>query len=240
MEKKLTPAEIRRYEKQIMLPKVGEEGQLKLKYAKVFIVGAGGLGTPVLQSLAAAGVGTLGLADVDLVTENNIPRQTLYSDNNIGKLKTVVAREKLMHQNKHADIRIFNIFINQEIAERIFPEYDMVIDCTDNIESRHAISKAAVSCGIPMIYGAVYKYEGQVAVFNYEGSPAYHDIFPDVETKKIPKASGSGIFGFLPNGTGSIQAAEAVKIILGFREQVMSGKLLYFNLLRAEYRTILF
>ncbi len=237
MNSKLSPQELRRYEKQIMLEEVGQDGQLKIRNARVLIVGAGGLGTPVLQNLVASGVGHIGLADIDTVSESNIPRQTLYSDNNIGKLKTVVAKEKLSHQNKHAKINIYNIFVDKEFALKIFPEYDLVIDCTDNIESRYAISEAAAECGIPMVYAAVYKYEAQVSVFNYKGGPLYHHFFPKDPERKIPKASGSGIFGFTPNAAGSIQAAEALKIILGI-DSLLSGKMLYMNLLENIYTLI--
>ncbi len=237
MHSKLTPQEIRRYEKQILLDHVGQGGQLKIRNAKVLIIGAGGLGTPVLQSLVASGVGTIGLADMDIVSESNIPRQTLYSDNNIGKLKTVVAKQKLSEQNKHVNILIYNIFVNKEHGLRLFPDYDIIVDCTDNIESRYALSEACAECNKPLVYGAVYKYEAQISVFNYKGGPLYHDFFPKSREKKIPQASVSGIFGFVPNAAGSIQASEVIKIILNF-DTVLSGKILWCDFLNNRYEVI--
>ena len=226
----LTPKELRRYDRHIILENIGIKGQEKLKSAKVLVVGAGGLGTPVLQYLSAAGVGTIGIVDKDLVEESNLQRQTIYTDKDVGKLKTVTTRNKIREQNKNVTVNIYNIYVTKKTALKILSDYDIIVDCTDNIEARYVINDACIILNKPWVYGSVYKFEGQVSVFNYKKQATYRCLYPEQE-KKVPKASTVGIFGVLPGIIGTIQASEVIKIITGIGE-VLSGKVLVYNLLK--------
>ena len=232
----LTPKELRRYDRHIILESIGIKGQKKLKAAKVLVVGAGGLGTPVLQYLSAAGVGTIGIVDKDLVEESNLQRQTIYTDKDVGKLKTVTTRNKIREQNKNVTVNIYNIYVTKKTALKILSDYDIIVDCTDNIEARYVINDACVILNKPWVYGSVYKFEGQVSVFNYKKQATYRCLYPEQE-KKVPKASTVGIFGVLPGIIGTIQASEVIKIITNIGE-ILSGKLYYLNALNMQSFTI--
>ena len=236
----LTEAEKRRYNRHIMLPEVGEEGQEKLKRSKVLVVGAGGLGAPNLQYLTAAGIGELSIMDDDLVNEDNLHRQILYGGHDLGKLKTIIAKERLNTLNPFIKHHVINIRLNSGNALRVIKEYDLVIDATDNFSTRYLINDACIILGKPWIYGSVYQYEGEVSVFNYKNGPSIRCLFEHVEDKKnIPNPADSGLFGILPGIIGSFQANEAIKVITGIGE-ALSGKLLYFNTLNNNSRLISF
>lgn len=235
MESKiLSSQELRRYAPQMVLPEIGFEGQEKLKKAKVLVIGAGGLGSPALQYLAAAGVGNIGIIDNEMVDESNLQRQVLYGGKDVGKLKTIIARQRIQELNELINVQIINLRMNEENSQQIIKDFDLIVDSTDNLESRCLINHACMVLNKPWIYGAIYKYEGQVSVFNFKEGPVYTDAFPvtaqepesDTETNN-PK----GILGVLPGIVGTIQAAEAIKIITG-AGTTLSGKILVLDILQ--------
>lgn len=235
MESKiLSSQKLRRYAPQMVLPEIGFEGQEKLKKAKVLVIGAGGLGSPVLQYLAAAGVGNIGIIDNEMVDESNLQRQVLYGGKDVGKLKTIIARQRIQELNELINVQIINLRMNEENSQQIIKDFDLIVDSTDNLESRCLINHACMVLNKPWIYGAIYKYEGQVSVFNFKEGPVYTDAFPvtaqepesDTETNN-PK----GILGVLPGIVGTIQAAEAIKIITG-AGTTLSGKILVLDILQ--------
>ena len=175
----LSPREIRRYDRQIMMPDIGINGQKKLKQAKVLVIGAGGLGCPALQYLTVAGVGNIGIAEFDMVDETNLHRQVLYGSGDIGKLKSIIAKKSLEHLNSLTGLDIYNLKCDRSNALRILEKYDIIVDATDNFDSRYVINDACVILGKPMVHGAIYKYEGVISVFNYKG-----DQHTDVITLK--------------------------------------------------------
>ncbi len=239
MDKKvLSSVEQRRYEKHIMIPSIGEEGQLKLKEARILVVGAGGLGCPALQYLCAAGIGNIGIVEFDVVSNSNLQRQILYGTGDIGKLKSIITRERLIQQNSSVNIEVFNIKLDSSNAEDIIREYDIVVDATDNYETRYVINDTCVAVNKPMIHGAIYKFEAQVAVFNYMQGPTYRCYNPKKETSdNNPLPSEAGLLGVLPGICGTYMANETIKIILGL-ETVLSGKLLTFNISKNSFYTI--
>jgi len=170
-EELLSPREIRRYSRQIMVPEIGQAGQEKLKKARIAVVGAGGLGCPVLQYLAAAGIGKLAIIENDFVDEANLQRQVLYGSADIGKLKSIIAKNSIEHLNNFTEVELFNLRLVAANSLRILRDFDIVIDATDNYETRYVINDTCVMMGIPMVHGSIYRYEGQVAVFNYKGGP---------------------------------------------------------------------
>jgi molybdopterin/thiamine biosynthesis adenylyltransferase len=227
----LTPKELRRYHRQIMIPDVGVEGQEKLRKASVLIVGAGGLGCPVLQYLTAAGVGRLGVVEFDMVNENNLQRQILYGSLDVGKLKSIIAKDRLLYLNDNVTFEIFNLKLVAKNALEILSGFDLIIDATDNHAARYLINDACVIMNKPMIHGAIYLHEGQISVFNYLGGPTYRCFNPFNNKKNLnPEPSETGLFGVLPGITGTYMASEAIKIITGIGE-VLFGKILYFNIL---------
>jgi adenylyltransferase/sulfurtransferase len=235
----LSPLETRRYSKQIMIPEIGIEGQEKLKKASVLVVGAGGLGCPVLQYLVAAGVGKVGIAEFDTVNEENLQRQILYGSNDVGKLKSIIAKSRLEHLNSLVRIEILNLRIDAANAMSVLKDFDLIVDATDNLETRYIISDACVILDKPMVHGAIYKFEGQVSVFNYRGGPTYRCYNPFVGKKDIknPVPGKVGIIGVLPGITGTYMANEAIKIITGMGN-VLSGKVLLFNISENSFHII--
>lgn len=235
----LSPRESRRYHKQIMMPEIGIEGQEKLKKAAVLVVGAGGLGCPVLLYIAAAGVGRLGIAEFDLVDETNLHRQILYGSGDIGKLKSVIAKTRLEELNPLVRIEILNIKIDGINSEKIFKNYDIIVDATDNIDARYNISDSCALLNKPMVHGAVFKNEGQVTVFNYNGGPDYRKFNPvkNLTVLKDPHPADVGLMGVLPGITGTCMANEVIKIITG-TGNVLSGKMLIFNILNNSFNVI--
>ena len=232
----LEPKEQRRYKRHLMLPQIGEEGQRKLKNAKVLVVGAGGLGAPVLQYLSSAGVGTLGIMDDDFVDESNLQRQVLYGLNDLGKLKAIIARERLAEKNPLINYRILNVRLSDKNVMDIVPDYDIVVDATDNYSSRYLINDICVSLGKPMVYGAIYEFEGHIAVFNHKGSATYRCLFPQIPRRfEAPDPAETGVVGVLPGVVGTLQATEVIKIILE-RKDVLAGILLVIDILNQETR----
>ena len=236
----LSPSENLRYQKHIRLPQIGLEGQLLLKKAKVLVVGAGGLGCPVLLYLAAAGVGHLGMIDPDKVDLTNLQRQVLYGTSAIDMPKATAAAQRLQDLNPEIKYTVFEAKLVRENAIEIVRNYDLVIDCTDNFEVRYVINDACVGLNLPFVYGAIHQFEGQVSVFNYQNGPTYRCIFPEKPTDfEIPNCATVGVLGILPGIIGSMQANEAIKIITNIGE-VLSGQLLMMDLLENTQRKIRF
>ena len=218
-----------RYQRQILLNEVGEPGQQKLAAAKVLVVGAGGLGCPVLQYLTAAGVGTIGIVDGDFISESNLHRQILFSPADIGLRKAEVAARVLKRQNPDISLQVIADMLIPQNALEIIQRFDIVVDCTDQIHTRYLLNDGCVLLSKPLVYGALHKFEGQVSVFNYKGGASYRDLFPiPPKPESTPTCNETGVLGVLPGIIGTMQANEALKIILGYGE-VLSGKLFLFN-----------
>ncbi len=233
MMQKLTAHESERYKKHIQLPEIGVAGQEQLKSARVLAVGAGGLGAPLLQYLVAAGVGTVGIADQDTVELSNLHRQLLYSDSSVGQPKTKIAKERLEAQNKNVKIILHEKFITKATAQSTLSQYDIIADCTDNITTRYLLSDVCKKLGKPLVYGSVYKYEGQISVFSYKNGPAYRDVFPENDERATFEPAQVGLLGILPAVIGSLQAMEVIKIICNLGN-VLSGKIFYMNTLTLQ------
>jgi molybdopterin/thiamine biosynthesis adenylyltransferase len=227
-----SPRELRRYSKQIMIPEIGLEGQEKLKKSSVLVIGAGGLGCPVLQYLTMAGVGKIGIAEYNRVDETNLQRQQLYGSTDLGKLKSIIAKNRLENLNSFAEIEVYNLKCDSSNSLRILKNYDIIVDATDNIDSRFIINDACVILGKPMVHGAIYKFEGVISVFNYKEGPTYRCYYPDAKNVELlnPQPSDVGLFGVLPGIIGTYLANEVIKIITETGE-ILSGKVLLINIL---------
>jgi sulfur-carrier protein adenylyltransferase/sulfurtransferase len=234
----LSPREIRRFSKQIMIPEIGIKGQEKLKQAKVLVVGAGGLGCPVLQYLTVAGVGKIAIAEFDMVDETNLQRQVLYGSSDVGKLKSIIAKNHLEHLNSLVEFEIFNLRVDASNSLNILKNFDIIVDATDNLETRYIINDSCVILDKPMVHGSIYKYEGVISVFNYKSGPTYRCYNPPAinEAFKNPLPSQVGLFGVLPGITGAYMANEVIKIITETGE-VLSGKVLLINILNNTFKT---
>jgi sulfur-carrier protein adenylyltransferase/sulfurtransferase len=234
----LSQREIRRYSKQIMITEIGITGQEKLKRAKVLVVGAGGLGCSVLQYLTVAGTGKIALAEFDMVDESNLQRQVLYGSNDVGKLKSIIAKNRLEHLNSLVEFEVFNLRIDVSNALKILENFDIIVDATDNFDARYIINDSCVILNKPMVHGSIFKYEGMVSVFNYKGGPTYRCYNPAVPDKsfKNPAPAQVGLFGVLPGITGTFMANEVIKIITETGD-VLSGKVLLFNILYNTFNT---
>lgn len=221
----LTKEEIGRYNRQIRMAEIGKEGQIKLKSSSVLVIGAGALGCPVLQYLTVAGIGTLGIADNDWIDESNLNRQVLYTIKDIGKPKPLVAREKLKRLNPGVTFNIHFIRIDKVCALKVFSQYDIIVDCTDNFASRYLINDACVILKKPLVYGAIHKFSGQVMVLNYQNGPTLRCLFPEPPHQlEVPSCEEFGVIGSVPGLIGSLQATEVFKIILGL-DGILSGKI---------------
>ena len=230
----------KRYDKQIQLAEIGISGQEKITSAKVLVIGAGGLGCPVLQNLAAAGVGSIGIVDGDVVEETNLHRQFLYTFDDVGKSKAVVAKEVISRQNPEVNIKVYTEFFKAQNALEIVSDYQIIVDCTDDNATRYLINDIALVKNIPMVSASIHKFEGQLSVFNYQNGPTYRCLFPESENlNQLANCNDSGVLGVLPNLLGVMQANEVLKIILGIGE-VISGKLLLYNGLTNNIQTINF
>lgn len=220
-----------RYIRQIQLPNFGLEGQEKLRLAKVLVVGAGGLGVPVLQYLVGMGLGKLGIVDADTVSVSNLHRQVIYDMEDVGKSKVEASRKKLSRQNPEIDLHMYPFFLTTENALEVMSDYDVIVDATDNFAARYLINDACVILGKPFVYGALQYFEGQVSVFNYQGGPTYRCLFPTPPNAgQIPDCNQAGVLGIVPGIIGSYQALETVKIVAGLGK-VLSGELLILDLL---------
>ena len=239
----LNKEEIARYSRHLLLPEIGITGQEKFKKAKVLVIGAGGLGCPALQYLTAMGIGEIGIVDFDKVEESNLQRQILYSVEDIGKLKTEVAISKLSKQNPFVKFNSYPFRLDNQNALILFSEYDLIIDGTDNFATRYLVNDACVLINKPLVYGSIYKFEGQVSVLNYstgegKSGPTYRCLFPIPPISgSVPNCSEIGVLGILPGIIGTLQAAEAIKIIAGIGEP-LSGKLLLFDALSMSFQII--
>lgn len=232
MEKEtLSNREMRRYSKQIMIPEIGISGQEKLKKANVLVIGAGGLGCPVLQYLSAAGTGRISIIDFDMVEEISLARQVLYGSSDLGKLKSIIAKSRLEFMNPLCEYKVINLKLDGTNSLGFFKSYDVIVDATDNPETRYIINDACVMSGKPMVHGAIYKFEGLVTVFNYKGGPSYRDLNPSdfKRAYRNPSPEAVGFFGVLPGITGTYMANEVIKIITGAGE-VLSGRIMVFNI----------
>lgn len=228
---KLNKNEISQYRRHLSLAEIGEAGQLSLKAASVLIIGAGGLGCPVLQYLTAAGVGKIGLIDNDTVEQSNLQRQILFNHNDIGKPKVLAAAEKLRLLNPFIKITPYHKELTTAIAVDLFSEYDIIVDGSDNFPTRYLANDAAMISNKPLVFGSIYKFEGQLSVFNYKNGPTYRCLFPNPpQPNEVPSCSEVGVLGVLPGIIGSLQANEVIKIITGIGD-VLSGKLLTYSTL---------
>lgn len=236
----LTENEQQRYLRHILLEEIGEEGQLKLKNAKVLVIGAGGLGCPVLQYLTAAGVGKIGIIDNDAVEFSNLQRQILYSEKNVGRPKVFAARERLQEMNSSIDIIAYNERLTAKNAQELFSNYDIIVEGSDNFITKYLANDAAVLTDKPLVFGSIYKFDGQVSVFNYRQGPTYRCLFPEPgSAEEMPSCSETGVLGILPGIIGGFQANEVLKIILGIGN-VLSGKLLLFDSLKMQQQILPF
>jgi len=227
-----------RYQRHIVLSEVGQSGQDKLSSAKVLVIGAGGLGCPILQYLAGAGIGTLGIMDFDIVEESNLQRQILFGMTSIGRNKALAAKERLEDLNPTITIKVYPEKLTSKNALELFKDYDIIVDGTDNFETRYLINDAAILTEKPVVYGAIYKFEGQVSVFNYQNGPSYRCLFPiPPKEGSVANCSEVGILGVLTGIIGSMQANEVIKMILGF-DDVLSGKLFCYNSKTTQTSTI--
>ena len=234
--------ELSRYDRHIIIPDFGFEAQKKLKAAKVLVIGSGGLGSPALLYLAAAGVGTIGIVDFDVVDDSNLQRQVLFGVNEIGKPKVEAAKKRLESLNPYIDIKIYNQQLTSQNALEIIREYDVIADGTDNFPTRYLVNDACVLSGKPNVYASIFQFEGQVSVFNYinkegEPGPNYRDLYPTPPPPGlVPSCAEGGVLGVLPGIIGSLQALEVIKVITGVGE-TLSGRFFIFDALNFESRT---
>ena len=220
----LTPDQRNRYSRHLLLPEVGDEGQLKLLGARVLLLGAGGLGSPAALYLAAAGVGTIGIVDMDVVDESNLQRQILHNTDRIGERKVDSAKKTLTLLNPDIDVITHDIRLDASNMERIISQYDIVVDGADNFPVRYMLNDASVKLGIPVVHGSIFRFEGQVTVFDPKNGPTYRDMLPE-----------AGVLGVLPGIIGSIQAVETIKLIIGFGDSLI-GRYLTFDAADMEFR----
>jgi molybdopterin/thiamine biosynthesis adenylyltransferase/rhodanese-related sulfurtransferase len=234
--------ELSRYDRHIIIPDFGFEGQKKLKAAKVLVIGSGGLGSPSLLYLAAAGVGTIGIIDFDVVDDSNLQRQVLFGVDEIGKPKVEAAKKRLEALNPYITINVYNEQLTSKNALDIIKDYDVVADGTDNFPTRYLVNDACVLLGKPNVYGSIFQFEGQVSVFNYrdnngEVGPNYRDLYPTPPPPGlVPSCAEGGVLGVLPGIIGSLQALEVIKVITGVGE-TLSGRFFIFDALNFESRT---
>lgn len=234
----LSNQEITRYSRHLIMPEVGIEGQKKLKNARVLCIGAGGLGSPLALYLAAAGVGTLGILDFDVVDFSNLQRQVIHSEKTVGTPKVESARDRLLELNSDTDIVTYNEMLNSDNAMDIMKDYDVVVDGTDNFATRYLTNDACVFLGIPNVYGSIFRFEGQVSVFDAKRGPCYRCLYPEPPPPGlVPSCAEGGVLGILPGVVGTMQASEVVKLIIGEGEPLI-GRLLFIDVLNMEPRIL--
>ena len=240
MDDQLSPEERARYARHLILPEMGEEGQKKLKKSSVIVVGAGGLGSPTLLYLAAAGVGKIGIIDDDKVDITNLQRQVIHSTAAVGSLKVESAANRIRELNPEIEVIEHNIRIDVNNALELLSDWDVVIDGTDNFLTRYTINDACEILEKPWVFGSIHRFEGQVTVFNYDGGPNYRDLFPNAPPPELaPNCAEAGVLGVLPGIVGSIQSAEAIKLLLGVGD-LLSGQLMVIDAKSMRTRSLKF
>ncbi|MFC9967235.1 adenylyltransferase/sulfurtransferase MoeZ [Nocardia ignorata] len=238
----LTKDEVARYSRHLIIPDLGVDGQKRLKNAKVLVIGAGGLGSPALLYLAAAGVGTLGIVEFDEVDMSNLQRQVIHGESDIGRSKADSARDSILEINSGIDVRLHKIRLEPDNAVELFGEYDLIVDGTDNFATRYLVNDAAVLAGKPYVWGSIYRFEGQVSVF-WEDAPDgrginYRDLYPEAPPPgMVPSCAEGGVLGVLCASIGSVMVTEAIKLITGIGETLL-GRLMVYDALDMNYRTI--
>jgi adenylyltransferase/sulfurtransferase len=234
----LSIEELTRYSRHLILPEVGLEGQLRLKSGRVLLIGTGGLGSPVALYLAAAGVGTLGIVDFDVVDETNLQRQIIHGTRDLLRPKVASAKDKINEINPHTNVLTFNLKLDSENALKIIRDFDVVVDGTDNYATRYLVNDACVLLNKPNVYGSIFRFEGQASVFNYRGGPCYRCLYSSPPPPGlVPSCAEGGVLGVLPGIIGCIQANEALKILLNDGE-TLSGRLLFFDAWRLKFREL--
>jgi sulfur-carrier protein adenylyltransferase/sulfurtransferase len=234
----LTVDEVRRYSRHLIIPEVGMTGQKRLKNAKVLCVGAGGLGSPALLYLAAAGVGTLGVIDFDVVDESNLQRQIIHGQSDIGKLKAESARESINEVNPYVNVQVHTEALTNDNVMEIFSGYDLIVDGTDNFATRYMVNDACVLLGKPYVWGSIFRFDGQASVFWAEYGPCYRCLYPDPPPPgMVPSCAEGGVLGVLCASIGSIQVTEAIKLITGIGDS-LAGRLMIYDALEMSYRTV--
>lgn len=237
-EVQLEKEEYERYSRHLILPEVGLEGQKRLKAASVLCVGTGGLGSPLLLYLAAAGIGRIGIVDFDVVDRSNLQRQVIHGTSWVGKPKIQSAKDRILEINPYCQVDLYETHLSSDNALQIMEPYDIVVDGTDNFPTRYLVNDACVLLGKPNVYGSIYRFEGQATVFNYEDGPNYRDLYPEPPPPGlVPSCAEGGVLGILPGIIGVIQATETVKIILG-KGTTLNGRLLLYNALDMKFREL--
>jgi len=233
----LSPEQRNRYQRHLLLPEVGEEGQLKLLDAKVLLLGAGGLGSPAALYLAAAGVGTIGIIDMDVVDDSNLQRQILHNVDRIGDRKVDSAKKTLTALNPDVDVVTYDVRLGADNVMSILEGYDLVVDGTDNFPTRYLVNDASVKLGIPVVHGSIFRFDGMVTVFDPRRGPTYRDMVPEPPPAELaPSCAEAGVLGVLPGIIGSIQALEAIKLLLDLGDPLI-GRLLAYDALEQSFRT---
>jgi len=234
----LTVDEVRRYSRHLIIPDVGKTGQRRLKNAKVLVVGAGGLGSPALLYLAAAGVGTLGIVDFDVVDESNLQRQVIHGQSDVGRPKAVSAMESINEINPLVNVVLHQERLDSDNAMQIFADYDLIVDGTDNFATRYLVNDACVLLGKPYVWGSIYRFDGQASVFWAEHGPCYRCLYPEPPPPgMVPSCAEGGVLGVLCATIGSIQVNEAIKVITGIGEP-MVGRLMVYDALDMTFRSV--
>ncbi|HEY9412263.1 MAG TPA: adenylyltransferase/sulfurtransferase MoeZ [Jiangellaceae bacterium] len=234
----LSVDEVRRYSRHLIIPDVGMTGQKRLKNAKVLVIGAGGLGSPALLYLAAAGVGTLGIVEFDEVDESNLQRQIIHGQSDIGRSKAQSARDSIKETNPYVNVVLHETRLDNDNALEIFAGYDLILDGTDNFATRYLVNDAAVLTGKPYVWGSIYRFEGQVSVFWAEHGPQYRDLYPEAPPPgMVPSCAEGGVLGVLCASIGSIMVTEAIKLITGVGDPLV-GRLMVYDALEMSYTTL--
>ena len=234
-KQELSHDEIRRYSRHLLIPEVGLEGQLKLKNSSVLVVGTGGLGSPVSMYLAAAGVGHIGLVDYDVVDYSNLQRQVIHGTATLGELKVDSARDRLLDINPDIEVSTYNQLFTSANAMEIARGYDLIVDGTDNFPTRYLVNDVCVMLGIPNVYGSIFRFDGQVSVFDAEDGPCYRCVFPEPPPPGlVPSCAEGGVLGVLPGTVGTLQATEAVKLLLGIGTS-LKGRMMLYNALDMSF-----
>jgi adenylyltransferase/sulfurtransferase len=234
----LTNDEVKRYSRHLIMPEVGVDGQEKLKKGSVLCIGAGGLGSPAALYLAAAGVGTIGIVDFDVVDFSNLQRQVIHGTSDVGRSKLASAKDRLLELNPHVNIETYETALSSKNALDLFKPYDVILDGTDNFPTRYLTNDACVILGKPNAYGSIFRFEGQASVFATKGGPCYRCLYPEPPPPGlVPSCAEGGVLGVLPGVVGTIQATEAIKLIMGIGEPLI-GRFLIYDALRMKFREL--